>query len=195
MHLMNSIRLTSIIMMLHKYYYGCMAVSDETTVTPSATIASAAPAPRTEDQWSHSAEHPEIPNVEPVEEQLGGANVPQMNQEAEIPEVARFRNGNEESSDELSRAKALLFYLTMPFTYLQRRNNYWSLLDDQVYMGAAPISLSFLGLDTIKKMYTKMHIRGVVNVQAEYEGPVGEYQKWGIEQLYLPTIVSYAISR
>lgn len=55
---------------------------------------------------------------------------------------------------------------------------------DTVYLGAAPVG--FLGHADI--LHGK-GIVGVINMCGEYRGPLEEYSRLGIEQLWLPTVV------
>lgn len=77
----------------------------------------------------------------------------------------------------------VLFYPTFPITALLRINNYWSQVDDTLILGCAPMSL----LNHPSKLH-KLGIRGVVNMCAEYGGPVSDYSSLGIKQLWLPTV-------
>lgn len=55
---------------------------------------------------------------------------------------------------------------------------------DTVYLGAAPVG--FLGhADTLHAK----GVVGVINMCGEYRGPLDEYDRVGIEQLWLPTVV------
>ncbi|KAJ0393537.1 hypothetical protein P43SY_000673 [Pythium insidiosum] len=75
------------------------------------------------------------------------------------------------------------FYPTWPFTYLSRRNDYWTLVDSHVFVGAAPMSF----MHHVDALYAR-GVRAVVNLCDEYGGPVAQYKKRHIVQLYLPTI-------
>ncbi|DAZ93243.1 TPA: hypothetical protein N0F65_007943 [Lagenidium giganteum] len=77
----------------------------------------------------------------------------------------------------------VFFYPTWPFTYMQRRNDYWTLMDSHVFIGAAPMSF----MDHVEGLYVR-GVRAVVNLCDEYEGPVKQYKKRSIQQLRLPTI-------
>lgn len=79
-------------------------------------------------------------------------------------------------------ASVIFFYPTMPFTYFSRCNNYWTLIDSHVFLGAAPIRF----LNHVEQLHAR-GVRGVINLCSEYRGPTDLYRKYGIEQLYLPT--------
>ena len=65
---------------------------------------------------------------------------------------------------------------------MMRLGNYWTVLDDNVILGCAPLGI--LGIP--EKLY-EIGVRGVVNVCNEFSGPVGAYERLGIKQLRLPT--------
>ncbi|TMW59658.1 hypothetical protein Poli38472_004727 [Pythium oligandrum] len=75
------------------------------------------------------------------------------------------------------------FYPTWPFTYLARRNDYWTLVDSHVLLGAAPMSF----MSHVDALYAR-GVRAVINLCDEYEGPIKQYRKLHIPQLRLPTI-------
>ncbi len=77
----------------------------------------------------------------------------------------------------------LYFYPTFPFTLLMRLGNFWTRVDSTVLLGVAPLPI--LGLP---QSLCKQGVRGVVNMCYEWEGPVNEYARLGIEQLYLPCV-------
>lgn len=58
-------------------------------------------------------------------------------------------------------------------------------MTETVYLGAAPVG--FLG--HADDLYAK-GVRGVINMCGEYIGPVDDYKRLGMEQLWLPTVVS-----
>lgn len=62
-----------------------------------------------------------------------------------------------------------------------KTRNWWDEVDPRVVLGAFPFSVDASRL-------AKIGIKGVVNTCEEYAGPVGEYQKYGIEQFRMPTI-------
>ncbi|CAM9173744.1 unnamed protein product [Choristocarpus tenellus] len=76
----------------------------------------------------------------------------------------------------------IYFWPTMPFTVLKAWNNYWTKMDDTLYLGCAP--LGFLG--HVEDLH-KRGVTGVINMCSEYRGPIEEYKLFGIEQLWLPT--------
>ena len=76
----------------------------------------------------------------------------------------------------------LFFYPTIPFTFLARGSNYYTLIDSHVFLGAVPMF-------HVKEIFDR-GVRAVVNLCDEYPGPIREYQKYHIAQLYLPTVVS-----
>lgn len=55
---------------------------------------------------------------------------------------------------------------------------------ETVYLGAAPVG--FLG--HADDLYAR-GVRGVINTCGEYRGPLADYEHFGIEQLWLPTLV------
>ncbi len=58
---------------------------------------------------------------------------------------------------------------------------WWSSIDEHIVLGALPFK------SDVKKLY-EMGVRGVVNTCLEYEGPLEEYKRLGIEQLHIPTV-------
>ncbi|CAM9637789.1 unnamed protein product, partial [Hapterophycus canaliculatus] len=77
----------------------------------------------------------------------------------------------------------IYFWPTLPFTMIRAFDNYWTKMDDTVYLGAAPVG--FLGhADAIHQK----GIVAVINMCGEYRGPVDDYRRLGIEQLWLPTV-------
>jgi atypical dual specificity phosphatase len=77
----------------------------------------------------------------------------------------------------------LLFYPTFPITLMMRLGNIWTHVDDTVILGVAPMKLL--------QHPTLLHdegVRGVVNMCFEYEGPITEYSRLGIEQLRIPCV-------
>lgn len=77
-----------------------------------------------------------------------------------------------------------LFYPTLAWNYslarILRLRNWWDRIDQQVIVGAYP----FAG--DVKAMHDE-GVRAVVNTCEEYLGPQSEYEKYGIEQLRIPT--------
>ncbi|CAN0134403.1 unnamed protein product [Ascophyllum nodosum] len=56
-------------------------------------------------------------------------------------------------------------------------------MDDTVYLGCPPVG--FLGL--ADALHAK-GVVGVINMCSEYEGPLEDYKRLGMEQLWLPTL-------
>eukprot|EP00638_Chattonella_subsalsa_P010363 CAMPEP_0117742704 /NCGR_PEP_ID=MMETSP0947-20121206/5697_1 /TAXON_ID=44440 /ORGANISM="Chattonella subsalsa, Strain CCMP2191" /LENGTH=134 /DNA_ID=CAMNT_0005559263 /DNA_START=562 /DNA_END=963 /DNA_ORIENTATION=- len=56
-----------------------------------------------------------------------------------------------------------------------------SIIDDHLIIGSMPFA------SDVKYMAEELKVVAVVNMCAEYAGPVKEYQKYGIEQLQLAT--------
>ena len=85
----------------------------------------------------------------------------------------------------LDQLKArLVFYPTLWWNMLLGRwlkvRNWWDPIDQNVVVGAYPFASDVPAL-------AEMGIGGVVNTCEEYEGPVEQYRKFGIEQLWIPT--------
>ncbi|CAM9519779.1 unnamed protein product, partial [Chrysoparadoxa australica] len=80
-------------------------------------------------------------------------------------------------------AGRIFFWPTMPFTLASRWSNYWTLMDDNVYLGAAPLTI--LGHP---QQLAEMGVKGVVNMCLEYTGPQASYAMYGIKQLHLPVL-------
>lgn len=83
----------------------------------------------------------------------------------------------------------ILFYPTFPITVLNRLGNYWSPVDDNLFLGCAPMDI--LG---IPGRIHKLGVRGVVNMCYEYPGPKDSYSRLGVKQLYLPSADHYEVS-
>ncbi len=81
-------------------------------------------------------------------------------------------------------AKAL-FIPTFVWNYalarIFRRRRWWDRVDPCVILGALPLKRDVAEL-------SNLGVRGVINMCREYRGPIPEYQKFRIEQLWLPTI-------
>lgn len=77
----------------------------------------------------------------------------------------------------------IFFYPSFPFTALLRYDNYWTFIDKSIILGCAPMSI----LDHPRKLHD-LGVTGVVNLCAEYQGPVHEYNDLGMTQLWLPTV-------
>lgn len=82
-------------------------------------------------------------------------------------------------------AGRFFFYPTLPISLplYYARGDYWSTIEGQLYYGAIPLSL-FGHPDKMKSM----GITAVVNLCDEYAGPVSDYERIGIEQLYTPVV-------
>lgn len=59
--------------------------------------------------------------------------------------------------------------------------NWWDPIDDHVVLGAVPFPRDVPAL-------ANMGVRGVINTCEEYGGPTNEYEQFGIEQYWMPTI-------
>jgi atypical dual specificity phosphatase len=85
----------------------------------------------------------------------------------------------------LSRLYArTVYYPTLAYNILLGRilgvRRWWDRVDANCILGAVP-----LGKDPAK--LKELGVTGVVNMCEEYAGPAAEYQRLGIEQLWLPT--------
>jgi atypical dual specificity phosphatase len=78
-----------------------------------------------------------------------------------------------------------LYWPTLGYNYLLARifrfRHWWDHIDQQVILGARPFRRDARRLQAAG-------VTGVVNMCEEYVGPMHEYARLGIEQLYLPTI-------
>lgn len=81
-----------------------------------------------------------------------------------------------------------MFWPTLPIT-LSRRIGKWSntIVDDVVIMGGAPVGF----LNIPERLSKEYGVKGVINMCAEYKGPLRKYKKLGIKQLWLPTTDHY----
>eukprot|EP00752_Nemacystus_decipiens_P012239 g10848.t1 len=77
----------------------------------------------------------------------------------------------------------IYFWPTLPFTMIRAFDNYWTKMDSTVLLGAAPVG--FLG--HVDALHEK-GVVGVINMCGEYRGPLEDYRRLGIEQLWLPTV-------
>jgi atypical dual specificity phosphatase len=79
----------------------------------------------------------------------------------------------------------VLFYPTFAWNFLLGRvlivRNWWDPINDQILLGAMPLARD------VPKL-ASLGVRAVVNACEEYEGPVQQYQAYGIEQLRTPTV-------
>ena len=82
------------------------------------------------------------------------------------------------------RAK-LFFYPSFFWSILLARilnvRNWWDKVDEVIIIGARPL------LGDISKLH-EIGVRGIVNLCEEFSGHTKQYEKYGIEQCYLPTI-------
>ena len=78
-----------------------------------------------------------------------------------------------------------LFVPTFVWNYgmarVLHRRHWWDDVDEYVVLGALPLRRD------VKKL-AEIGVRGVINMCREYRGPVAEYSKYDIEQLWLPTV-------
>lgn len=78
-----------------------------------------------------------------------------------------------------------LFPPTFAWNYCLARvlglRHWWDPVTDHVILGALPLRRD------VPKL-AELGVRGVINMCREYRGPVREYQRFGIEQLRLPTV-------
>jgi len=78
----------------------------------------------------------------------------------------------------------MVFYPTLAWNYalarILRVRRWWDRIDPHVIVGAFPFA------EDVAAMH-EAGVRAVVNTCEEYAGPVGEYEKYGIEQLRIPT--------
>mmetsp|Transcript_60334 Transcript_60334/g.127777 ORF Transcript_60334/g.127777 Transcript_60334/m.127777 type:complete len:263 (+) Transcript_60334:33-821(+) len=82
----------------------------------------------------------------------------------------------------------IYFWPTLPFTLYRRwkEDALWTEVDDTVMLGVSPVAI--LGFPE------QLHgagVRGVVNMQDEYAGPLASYDSLGVRQLHLPTLDHY----
>lgn len=78
-----------------------------------------------------------------------------------------------------------LFVPTFAWNYAQarilHRRHWWDAVDDYVVLGALPLKRD------VPKL-ANLGVRNVINMCQEYRGPIKEYLKYKIEQLWLPTV-------
>lgn len=77
----------------------------------------------------------------------------------------------------------IMFYPTFPITAIMRIGNYWTKVDETLYLGCAPLDIL-----NHPAMMHKMGVRGVVNMCYEYGGPKKSYERLGMKQLHLPVV-------
>lgn len=80
----------------------------------------------------------------------------------------------------------MLFWPTVPFTYTLRIGKLFSIMDETVILGVVPLAFSV----TPKNLHS-MGVRGIINLCDEFNGSINDYNKLGIEQLWLPTVDHY----
>lgn len=82
----------------------------------------------------------------------------------------------------LSRA---LFLPTFAWNYclarVFHRRRWWDAVTEEVILGALPLRRD------VPKL-ARLGVSGVINMCREYRGPLREYERFGIEQLWLPTV-------
>lgn len=84
----------------------------------------------------------------------------------------------------MSKVVSRLFFLpTFPITALLRLGNYWTVVDESLYLGCAPMAIA----SHPEKMH-KLGVRGVINMCYEYAGPKDAYSALGMRQLHLPVV-------
>jgi hypothetical protein len=83
-------------------------------------------------------------------------------------------------------AARMFFWPTVPFTFALRTGKLLSRMDETVLVGVAPIAFS----TTPTSLYA-MGVRGVINLCDEFSGPKKEYDRLGMEELWLPTVDHY----
>ena len=87
-------------------------------------------------------------------------------------------------SKSASKVVSKMFFLpTFPITIMMRVGNYWTQIDDTLYLGCAP-----MGLLGHPSQLHKLGVRGVINMCYEYNGPKEYYADLGMKQLHLPTV-------
>jgi len=77
----------------------------------------------------------------------------------------------------------VLFWPTLPITYVRRIGKWSTIVDDTVVIGGVPVPFF-----APERLYEDYDVRGVINLCEEYGGPMKAYNRLGIEQLHLPTI-------
>ena len=66
---------------------------------------------------------------------------------------------------------------------MMRLGNYWTKVDDVVYLGCAPMEIFNHPTEL-----NKLGVEGVVNMCYEYPGPVASYDKLGMKQLRMEVV-------
>ena len=78
----------------------------------------------------------------------------------------------------------VLFWPTLPVTYVRRIGHWITEIDDTVVMGGLPWGLAGMP----DRLSRDFQVRGVINMCKEYRGPTEQYERLGIVQLHLPTV-------
>ena len=86
-------------------------------------------------------------------------------------------------------AAKIFFWPTFPITAALRIGNYWTIIDDTLILGCAPMSLL-----NHPKMLKQIGVNGVINMCDEFSGPTDDYLMLGMTQLRLPTIDHFEVS-
>lgn len=77
-----------------------------------------------------------------------------------------------------------LFWPTLPISMMKRIGVWCNTdVDDVVVMGGAPFGF----MNMPRRLRDDFGVRGVINMCEEYKGPTKEYEKLGMEELWLPT--------
>jgi len=78
----------------------------------------------------------------------------------------------------------VLFYPSLPITASKRIGNWVTQIDKTVVMGGAPFGF----LNYPQRLKDEYGVKGVINMCEEWRGPVRQYKKLGIDELWLPTV-------
>ena len=77
-----------------------------------------------------------------------------------------------------------LFWPTLPITVSRRIGKWTTDIDDAVVIGGAP--LGFIGMP--ERLHDDRGVRGVINMCDEYRGPTKQYDRLGMNELWLRTV-------
>ncbi|KAF2078449.1 hypothetical protein CYY_000199 [Polysphondylium violaceum] len=77
------------------------------------------------------------------------------------------------------------FPIILLFQFAGLRGPHISKIDEHVYLGALPMYWD------VENMVSHHQIKAIVNLCDEYAGPRSEYQKYDIDQLYIPVVDHY----
>ena len=80
-------------------------------------------------------------------------------------------------------AARVYFWPTLPITFGMRWGKLKTQMDETVMVGVAPVGLGI----SPAQLHT-LGVRAVINLCDEYRGPVEEYARLGMEELWLPTV-------